>query len=62
VYVCLCNGVTDRQVRAKASSEECSVGAVHRALGITPKCGKCIPMMRDLVRECSSEAGAEAGV
>lgn len=62
MYVCLCNGVTDRQVRAKASSEDCSVGAVHRALGITPKCGKCIPMMRDIVRECGNDANGDSAV
>ena len=60
MYICLCNGITDRQVRAKAQGEDCSVGDVHRALGVTPKCGKCIPMMRDIVRECGAmEAGSD---
>ena len=51
MYVCVCNRITDRQVRAQAAGGDCTVSGVHRALGVSPKCCKCLPMMRDIVRE-----------
>ncbi len=62
MYVCLCNRVTDRQVRAQAATGSCTISSVHRALGITPKCGKCLPMMRDLVREHAKSPSTAAAV
>jgi bacterioferritin-associated ferredoxin len=60
LYVCLCNGVTERQVRAQAGCGAPTVSDVHRALGSTPKCGKCIPMMRRIVREATAETAQAA--
>jgi bacterioferritin-associated ferredoxin len=62
MYVCLCNRVTDRQVRAQASHGNCTLGSVHNALGIAPKCGKCLPMMRDIVREHLGQRAVPATV
>lgn len=50
MYVCICNAITEDQVRAQLDRGARTVAAVHRALGVSPKCGKCLPMMRDLVR------------
>jgi len=51
MYVCLCNGLTDRQVRGVAQSVGCSAASVHCTLGIRVRCGKCLPMMREILRE-----------
>jgi bacterioferritin-associated ferredoxin len=51
MYVCLCNGLTDRQVRAVAQATGCSPAGVHRCLGVRMQCGKCLPMMREILRE-----------
>jgi bacterioferritin-associated ferredoxin len=51
MYVCLCNGFTDRQVRAARESAEGCVSGVYSALGCVPRCGKCVPMVRDILRE-----------
>jgi bacterioferritin-associated ferredoxin len=51
MYVCLCNGVTDRAVRAQAEHECKTVSAIYRSLGIKPKCGKCVPQMVQLMRQ-----------
>jgi bacterioferritin-associated ferredoxin len=58
MYVCLCNRITDRQVRAQAVGGDCTVSTVHRSLGVSPQCGKCLPMMRDIVREHKGKAAA----
>jgi bacterioferritin-associated ferredoxin len=62
MYVCLCNRITDRQVRTQAAGGNCTLGSVHNSLGIAPKCGKCLPMMRDIVREHKGQAGATSNV
>ncbi len=49
MYVCLCNGFTDRQVRSVAG-EGCSTASVYRSLGVRPQCGKCVPVVRDILR------------
>ena len=51
MYVCLCNAFTDRQVRAVCPTAGCSTAAVYGALGVRPKCGKCVPMVREIVQE-----------
>ena len=50
MIVCLCNRITERQIRANAANAGCG-DEMHRSLGTTPKCGKCIPMMREIVAE-----------
>jgi bacterioferritin-associated ferredoxin len=51
MYVCLCNGITDCQFRAHAQDEACTVSMVYRALGKKPQCGKCVPFVKQLVRQ-----------
>ncbi len=51
MYICLCNGFTDRHVRRTAEAGECSVSGVYQALGCTPKCGKCVPVVRDMLKD-----------
>ena len=53
MYVCLCNGITDRDFHAHADGEACTVSMVYRALGAKPQCGKCVPFVRQLLRRPS---------
>lgn len=53
MYVCLCNGLTDRQVRRTATATGCSAAGVYRLLGVRPQCGKCLPMVREILRDLS---------
>jgi bacterioferritin-associated ferredoxin len=55
MYVCLCNALTESQVRRAASTSPDSPEAVYRSLGTAPKCGKCIPTVACILRECASE-------
>jgi bacterioferritin-associated ferredoxin len=58
MYICLCNGFTDGKVRMVARNGECSVSEVYRVLGCKPQCGKCVPLVRDLIRAEASMAAA----
>jgi bacterioferritin-associated ferredoxin len=50
MYVCLCNAFTDRQVKALAARAAGSAAAVYRCLGVRPKCGKCVPTVRQMLQ------------
>jgi bacterioferritin-associated ferredoxin len=51
MYVCLCNAITDREFRIHAVDENPTVSAIYRSLGATPRCGKCVPYVRQLLRK-----------
>jgi bacterioferritin-associated ferredoxin len=63
MYVCVCNGLTSRQVQTAAACCS-STGGVYRALGVAPQCGKCIPTIRAIVtsvhQDRSEELASEA--
>ena len=56
MYVCICNAFTDGQVRSVCEQQKCRVSDVYKALGCAPKCGKCVPMVKELSRLQSSVA------
>ncbi len=51
MYVCLCNGFTDRQIRRAAAAGEGSARAIYRSLGGAPRCGKCISTVEGILRD-----------
>ncbi|MBV9825958.1 MAG: (2Fe-2S)-binding protein [Alphaproteobacteria bacterium] len=61
MYICLCNALTDRDLRSRITGDGASVSMVYRACGCTPQCGKCVPMVRDMLRE-ACQGAASAGL
>jgi bacterioferritin-associated ferredoxin len=59
MYVCLCHGFTERQVRAIATGTKGSTARVYRALGVRPQCGKCVPMVREILRGVAGAASTD---
>jgi bacterioferritin-associated ferredoxin len=56
MIVCVCNGLSDRKIRAAAAGYAGdSVGGLYRALGCRVQCGKCVPFVADIVRELQPE-------
>ncbi|MEO3434924.1 (2Fe-2S)-binding protein [Inquilinus sp. CAU 1745] len=51
MYICICNALTDRQIRTVMGEGEVSAGKVYARLGCAPQCGKCVSQVRDMVRE-----------
>lgn len=60
MYVCVCNAISDRDVRACAEGECSTVAMAYRSVGKPPKCGKCVPLMRRLVRQLAEPLDARA--
>jgi len=61
MYICICNGLTDRKARSKSNSSFYSVAEFYRAMGVKPKCGKCIPAVREILESAAGENGAGLG-
>lgn len=59
MYVCLCKGVTDRQIRAEVEDGAQNLREVSRRLGVATQCGKCAGCARQVIRDavaCRSDA------
>ena len=60
MYVCLCKGITDTQIRAAVADGASSLRDVRNSLGVASQCGKCGILTRDIVRESLADlAGSE---
>ncbi len=51
MYVCLCKGITDTQIRAAVEDGANSLREVRNTLGVASQCGKCGILTREIVRE-----------
>ena len=48
MYVCLCTGVTDNQIRDAVREGSTTVRRLRKQLGCTGQCGKCKQQVREL--------------
>jgi bacterioferritin-associated ferredoxin len=55
MYVCLCKGITDSQIRDAVYDGAGSFRDVRQSLGIATQCGKCACWAKDLVNETVAE-------
>lgn len=51
MYVCICNGVTEQQVRDAADAGCASVAELTMRTGAGANCGSCIGLAADLLDE-----------
>lgn len=51
MYVCLCRGITDSQIRQAVEEGASSVREVNSLLGTATQCGKCAMTTRQIVNE-----------
>ncbi len=58
MYVCICNRLTDQQVRAAALSGASRPAEVYPACGCAAQCGTCAITMRHLIDEQASRIAA----
>jgi bacterioferritin-associated ferredoxin len=55
MYVCLCQGVTDGQIRDAIYEGCCSYREVREATGVATQCGKCACVAKQVVRDTLSD-------
>jgi bacterioferritin-associated ferredoxin len=54
MYVCICNGVTDRDIHEAVSRGARTVKDLRRELGVASDCGKCASCAREVLCEARS--------
>ena len=62
MYVCLCVGVTDGQIRDAIYEGCCSYKDVRAATNVASQCGKCACLAKQVVRETLSSLQASQSV
>ena len=55
MYVCICNAVTDKQIRRAAAQGVDSLPALRKTLGVASNCGSCAGEAQSILRESSAQ-------
>ena len=55
MYVCICNSVTDRDIREAASRGARTLKDLRRELGVAADCAKCASCANEVLREARLE-------
>ncbi|MCB9547130.1 MAG: (2Fe-2S)-binding protein [Myxococcales bacterium] len=51
MIVCICEGVSDREVKRVLRQGACDLGSLRRECGAGGDCGSCRPQLRRMLRE-----------
>ena len=51
MYVCICNGITEQQVRAAADAGCASVAELTMRTGVGANCGSCLGLAGEILDE-----------
>lgn len=59
MYICLCNAITDKQIRRAAKTGVKDIRGLQRELGVAVSCGSCSEHAMSIVRDAhyDREAG-----
>jgi bacterioferritin-associated ferredoxin len=52
MYICICHGVTDREIRAAVARGSHSLEDVTMALGVGTCCGQCRAAAAEIISAC----------
>lgn len=58
MYVCLCKGVTDSQIRDTVIDGAANLRDVRQRLGVASNCGRCAQCARQVIRQTKQEIAA----
>lgn len=56
MYVCVCRGVTDRQIVRQVADGARTVRDLKRSLGVASQCGKCGRCAKQVLRDALEQA------
>jgi bacterioferritin-associated ferredoxin len=52
MYICICNAVTEREIRNCCADEgACNLRDLERCLGVGTSCGRCRPAAKEILKE-----------
>jgi bacterioferritin-associated ferredoxin len=56
MYVCLCNGITETQIREAVGGGARSLSELHSCLGVASCCGRCADCAQQVLHDTISSA------
>jgi bacterioferritin-associated ferredoxin len=56
MYVCVCNGITDREIRTAVELGARSLAELQSTLGVATCCGRCADCASAIAREAATHA------
>lgn len=59
MYVCICHGVTDKDIRTAASNGACSMEALGEQLSVATCCGRCADCAREVLLDAIQPLSAQ---
>jgi bacterioferritin-associated ferredoxin len=54
MYVCVCQAVTERQVREAVAKGVTSMRGLRQELGVASECGRCARCAHGILKECKN--------
>lgn len=60
MFVCICNGVTDRDIHRAIESGDRNFRQVNKSLGVASQCGSCEELAREIIEEYKLQASDAA--
>ncbi|HSD52761.1 MAG TPA: (2Fe-2S)-binding protein [Burkholderiales bacterium] len=60
MFICVCNAVTDREIRQCAELGVASVADLKDSLGVAAGCGRCECAADEILRECARAGGSQS--
>jgi bacterioferritin-associated ferredoxin len=61
MIICVCRGLSDRQIAQAIADGVRRPGALFAAAGCKPQCGSCLAMIRTMMAEAPAEDDRSAG-
>lgn len=61
MYVCICNSVTDRDIRKAAKNGANTLDALSQQLKVATCCGRCADCAQDLLDSIENESYCDFG-
>ncbi|ENW97695.1 bacterioferritin-associated ferredoxin [Acinetobacter sp. NIPH 298] len=62
MYVCLCRGITDQDIKDAVANGTESYREIREELGLGTCCGRCVPEARAIISEELAEIAARISV
>lgn len=59
MYVCICKGVTDSQIKQEVNKGTCTMRELCQQLGVAGQCGKCGILAKQIFKQSLSELNNE---
>ena len=55
MYICICNAVTESEIRGAIALGSHTMAELRQGLGVATCCGKCEPEARKILKSCAHE-------